>query len=143
MNFERYSDTRREEKERIVPENKYSTYCDLIYYSSSQTPDTLLAMKVHKPAGKGRLVLTTHGWHMSIPRYQPKEDAPLSDDLYVEVDMRGRAFSQGTPDCNGYELYDIIDAAEYVILEGSRCCHHRNSWCIVLTRSRSSLALSA
>jgi pimeloyl-ACP methyl ester carboxylesterase len=42
------------------------------------------------------------------------EDKPYDDCLRVYVDMRGRAFSDGKQDCNGYELHDVIDAVEYV-----------------------------
>ncbi len=52
---------------------------------------------------------------MSIPPFEAL-DAPYSDFLVVEVDMRGRVHSSGRPDCNGYELFDVIDAIEYVKL---------------------------
>lgn len=47
---------------------------------------------------------------MSVQR--PKEDSenPYPGFLAVQVDMRGRAFSTGQPDANGFELYDIYDA---------------------------------
>ena len=93
-------------------QNKYSKYCDLIYYSSSVTPGLRLAMLVCKPEKPTHIVATTHGWHMSIPTFS--ETRGPSGCLTVHVDMRGRAFSDGTPDCNGYELIDVIDACEYV-----------------------------
>ena len=49
---------------------------------------------------------------MSIPRFS-EVDKPSSC-LTVHVDMSGRAYSGGNPDCNGYEIFDIIDACEYV-----------------------------
>jgi len=51
---------------------------------------------------------------MSIPDYKAI-DMPMEDVKYLtlQVEMRGRAFSQGTPDCNGLELYDVIDAVNY------------------------------
>lgn len=59
------------------------------------------------------ILASTHGWHMSIKGFQEYE-MPVSEYLCVEVDMRGRAFSEGSQDCNGWELYDVIDAIEYV-----------------------------
>ncbi|MDD4125798.1 MAG: prolyl oligopeptidase family serine peptidase [Eubacteriales bacterium] len=49
---------------------------------------------------------------MSIPKFCYM-DTPQSEYLALEIDMRGRAFSEGSPDCNGYELIDVIDAIEY------------------------------
>ncbi len=109
-----YSDEMREGKSAGKKENRYSKYCDLIYYESSVTPGFLMAMLVYKPAKPAHIVATTHGWHMSIPKFEALEEAPKYDELWVHVDMRGRAFSEGKQDCNGYELHDVIDAVEYV-----------------------------
>lgn len=109
-----YSDEVREKKSTDEKTNQYSKYCDLIYYESSVTPGFKMAMTVYKPEKPGYICASTHGWHMSIEKYQPIEDKPRSTMLSVYVDMRGRAFSEGKPDCNGYELYDVIDAVEYV-----------------------------
>lgn len=35
--------------------------------------------------------------------------------------MRGRAFSEGNPDCNGWELLDVIDAVNYVRKHYEEC----------------------
>ncbi len=107
-----YEDKVRLEKQD-ESKNQYSRYRDLIYYESSRTPGLRLAMTVCKPAKPTPLMLTTHGWHMSMPAYKPNDEKPAAN-LFVYVDMRGRAFSTGQPDCNGLELYDVIDAAEYV-----------------------------
>ncbi len=109
-----YSDELRESKSTDEKQNRYSKYCDLIYYESSVTPGFKMAMTVYKPEKPGYIIATTHGWHMSIEKYEPREDKPRSECLHVCVDMRGRAFSEGKQDCNGYELYDVIDAVEYV-----------------------------
>ena len=93
--------------------SRFSRYCDFIYYPSSITPGLTLAMRVCKPEQPGYILATTHGWHMTIPAFEEFSCA-RSDYLYVEVDMRGRAYSQGQQDCNGWELYDVIDAIEYV-----------------------------
>ncbi len=111
-NSESYEDKIRLEKQDKV-EDRYSKYRDLVYYESSQTPDIKLCMTVCKPERPSNIMLTTHGWHMSMPKYEPNDDKPSSY-LLVYVDMRGRAFSDGSQDCNGLELYDVIDACEYV-----------------------------
>lgn len=111
--LELFEDRVRKEKMEVKKENRYSKYCDFIYYKSSVTPELTLAMRVLKPEKPSYILATTHGWHMSISDFEAY-DKPVSDFLLVEVDMRGRAFSDGTPDCNGWELYDIIDAVEYV-----------------------------
>ncbi|UVI33271.1 alpha/beta hydrolase family protein [Paenibacillus spongiae] len=92
-----------------------SSYQDFLYYESSVTPGTLLAMNVIKPEKPSFLLVRLHGWHMSMPEPQ-KRDSPLpeNDYLVVQVDMRGRAYSEGSPDCNGYELVDIYDAVKLV-----------------------------
>lgn len=116
MTYEKYEDRIRENRqindERL---NRYSPYCDFIYYPSSREPDLQLAMRVLKPLEPSRILVTTHGWHMSIPPFEYM-DKPYGDGKYfvVEVDMRGRAFSDGSPDCNGWELLDVIDAVQYV-----------------------------
>lgn len=109
-----YSDEFRAEKFVGKRENQYSKYCDLIYYESSVTSGLHIAMLVFKPMRPGHIIVTTHGWHMSMPKYQPLEDSPKDENVWVYVDMRGRAFSEGKQDCNGYELHDVIDAVEYV-----------------------------
>lgn len=111
--LEKFEDRVRKEKVDGKKGNRYSKYCDFIYYKSSVNPELTLAMRVLKPEKPSYIIATTHGWHMSISDFK-EYDKPVSDYLEVEVDMRGRAFSDGKPDCNGYELYDIIDAIEYV-----------------------------
>ncbi len=92
--------------------NEYSPGRDLIYYRSSRTPGIRLAMLVTKPAAPGSLLATTHGWHMDIGGFSYL-DAPTRQYLNIAVDMRGRKYSEGKADCNGLELYDVIDAIEY------------------------------
>lgn len=107
-----------EDKERIgkksdEKKNIYSKYCDLIYYNSTHDPELTLAMLVYKPDKPSYIKAATHGWHMSIKEFHPL-DKPQGEYLTVQIDMRGRAFSDGSADCNGWELYDIIDGIEYV-----------------------------
>lgn len=112
--FDIYEDTVRLKKSEDKKTNRYSKYCDFIFYESSITPGIKLAMRILKPEKPSYILCTTHGWHMSINGFEQIDDAPKSKYLQVQIDMRGRAFSDGEPDCNGYELYDIYDAAEYV-----------------------------
>jgi len=111
--LEQFEDRIRLNKQFSGKENQYSKYCDFIYYSSSVTPELTLAMRVLKPEKPSYILAGTHGWHMSIPKFE-EYTAPQSEYLQVQIDMRGRAFSDGKPDCNGLELIDIIDAIEYV-----------------------------
>lgn len=115
MNYEQYEDNIRLTKSNDKG-NKYSPFRDLIYYYSRD--GLKLAMLITKPAKPSYIVASTHGWHMSIPAFTPLEE-PVTDYLLIQVDMRGRAFSEGSPDCNGLELLDIIDAIEYVKQEYS------------------------
>jgi pimeloyl-ACP methyl ester carboxylesterase len=109
MKYEKYEDKVREK--RVKTEESFSPYCDFIFYNSSVTGERL-AMRVLKPAKPSYILAGTHGWHMSIPKFCYM-DTPQSEYLELEIDMRGRAFSEGSPDCNGYELIDVIDAVEY------------------------------
>ena len=93
--------------------NQYSRYCDFVYYNSSVNPELTLAMRVLKPEKPSYILAGTHGWHQSIPKFE-ELTAPASEYLQIQVDMRGRAFSDGKQDCNGLELMDVIDAIEYV-----------------------------
>lgn len=56
----------------------------------------------------------SHGWYESVTRPQADTPNPYPGFLTVQVDMRGRAYSSGEPDANGYELYDFLDALDYV-----------------------------
>lgn len=116
MSYELYEDRHREKKQTASnKENQYSPYCDFVYYESSRQPGLQLAARIIKPAQPSYILVGTHGWHMSIPHFKVMEE-PDPSELYlrVEVDMRGRAHSDGAPDCNGWELYDVIDAVNYV-----------------------------
>lgn len=114
MNFEKFEDNIRAEKAKI--EEKFAPFCDLRLVQSSLFPAVIFAVKIYKPSTPSRLVATTHGWHMSIDA-NVEYDKPQSPYLLVEVDMRGRAYSTGTPDCNGFELYDVYDAIRFALKE--------------------------
>lgn len=97
-----------------IGEERHSRYRDLVYYPSTVTPGLVLAATVTVPTRPAPILAATHGWHDSMPPFEPLDTPP--DDAYVRVhvDMRGRAFSTGSPDCNTWELFDIIDAVEFV-----------------------------
>ena len=114
VNTELFSDAVRREKAKC--EEQFSPYLDLRLVTSTVTPDVTFAILVHKPKSPAPVKLGTHGWHMSISDFAP-EETPSSDYLTVDVDMRGRAFSTGSPDCNGWELYDVYDAYRFVLKE--------------------------
>lgn len=113
MNLDIFEDKVRKEKEKLHI-SKSSPYCDFIYYRSSRDQNLSLAMRVVKPEKPGYIKVMTHGWHMSVSEFVHM-NKPLENNEYLilEVDMRGRAYSQGKPDCNGWELYDVIDAVNF------------------------------
>ncbi|MBI4977025.1 MAG: prolyl oligopeptidase family serine peptidase [Spirochaetes bacterium] len=96
----------------VSEKNMYSPGRDLVYYESSRTPGLELAMLVTKPEKPSPLLATTHGWHMDIGGFSYL-DKPAGAYFRVTVDMRGRKYSQGKQDCNGYELHDVYDAINY------------------------------
>lgn len=113
MSYEIFEDLVRVEKKHDV-QIKTSPYCDLMRYKSSVNPELTLSMLVLKPAKPSYILVTTHGWHMSIPEFKPMDQPQEGlNYLKLQVDMRGRAFSEGSPDCNGWELYDVIDAVNF------------------------------
>ncbi|MFD0712804.1 alpha/beta hydrolase family protein [Paenibacillus sp. GCM10027626] len=120
--YERFEDRIRTGKqEAVARKSRYSPYCDFIYYRSSRDQELQLAMRVLKPRHPAKMLVTTHGWHMSIPPFEYMEEPFNKDYLVIEVDMRGRAYSDGEADCNGWELLDIIDAVNYVRKHYAAC----------------------
>jgi len=113
MQFQLFEDSLRLGRQDVT--ERHSPYCDLVRYKSSVTPGIELSMLVKKPAKPSYALFATHGWHQTIAPFQhmdePNPDMPY---LYVQVDMRGRAFSQGKPDANGLELMDVYDAVQAV-----------------------------
>jgi pimeloyl-ACP methyl ester carboxylesterase len=97
---------------KVSDKNQYSPGRDLVYYESTRTNGLELAMLVTKPAKPSHILAGTHGWHGDIGGFSYLEK-PTANYLRIAVDMRGRKFSEGKPDCNGWELYDVIDAIDY------------------------------
>ncbi len=86
---------------------------DFIQIASSITDDVTFAIVVWKPAQPAPVLLLSHGWHQSVRVPQAGDQNPYPGFLTIQVDMRGRQYSTGTPDANGYELYDFYDAYRY------------------------------
>jgi pimeloyl-ACP methyl ester carboxylesterase len=99
----------------------YSPFQDFRLYESSITPGVLLGLNIIKPERPGYMLVQLHGWHMSMPTPQVRDTPSESSYVIVQVDMRGRAFSDGLADCNGYELIDIYDAVQFVRKEYADC----------------------
>ncbi|MBT4976787.1 MAG: hypothetical protein HOM86_05535, partial [Gemmatimonadetes bacterium] len=107
-NSELYEDSIREAKEAAAVFFR-SERVDFLQISSSLHPEAKSAIVVHKPSRPSPMLLFTHGWHMSVQRPVEDTENPYPGFLSVQVDMRGRAFSAGQPDANGFELYDVYD----------------------------------
>jgi pimeloyl-ACP methyl ester carboxylesterase len=116
MDLTKYEDTERRAK--CPQEEQFSPFLDFRYVQSTVTPEVTFAVRIIKPCKPSYILAGTHGWHMSIRPFEHR-DSSDSEYLVVDVDMRGRAFSTGTPDCNGYELYDVYDAVNFVRREYS------------------------
>lgn len=113
MNLELYEDSKREGKKEVF--TRFSPYCDLVRYESGVTPGVWVSMLIKKPVKKGYMLVGTHGWHMTLADYEARfEPYEGQEYLSVQVDMRGRAYSQGKQDCNALELWDVYDAVQYV-----------------------------
>ncbi|MGG1515408.1 prolyl oligopeptidase family serine peptidase [Paenibacillus oryzisoli] len=110
--LELYEDNERLGRTQLTPFR--SPYQDFCYYTSSVTPGLRLAMNVIKPAAPAPMLVLLHGWHMSMPKPVRREVPGELPYVVIQVDMRGRAFSDGAPDCNGLELIDIYDAVQFV-----------------------------
>ncbi len=88
---------------------------DFLQISSTITDSVKFAIVVYKPLKPSPILLLSHGWHMSVKPPTKEAQNPDKNFLTVQVDMRGRKYSTGKQDCNGYELYDFYDAYNYVI----------------------------
>lgn len=115
MKYEDFDDRGPKPESSGKRENLYSPYCDQFYYESSRDPGHWMAAQIVKPTKPSYILVGTHGWHGNLPAFKPMEAPALNNDyVKVTVDMRGRQFSDGQADCNGWELLDVIDAVNYV-----------------------------
>ncbi len=85
-------------------------------YPSSRQADLLLFADFAVPEEPRRLLVTTHGWHGQIKKAH-SDNVPTGavpqDWFQISVEMRGRGDSGGRPDCNGWELQDVVDAVAF------------------------------
>lgn len=89
---------------------------DFIQIQSSITENVKFAIVIYKPSKPSPILMLSHGWHMSVKPPEKDSQNPNKNFLTVQVDMRGRKYSTGKQDCNGYELYDFYDAYKYVLV---------------------------
>jgi dipeptidyl aminopeptidase/acylaminoacyl peptidase len=88
---------------------------DFLRIQSTVTEDVEFAAVIYKPAKPSPVLLLSHGWHQSVMPPAKDTPSPYPGFLAVQVDMRGREYSTGNPDCNGLELYDFYDTYLYLI----------------------------
>ena len=88
---------------------------DFIRIRSTVSDDVEFAIVIYKPEQPSPILLLSHGWHMSVMPPENDTSNPYPDFLTVQVDMRGRQYSTGKPDCNGWELYDFYDTYLFLV----------------------------
>jgi pimeloyl-ACP methyl ester carboxylesterase len=106
--------------EIVQPEEKDSIFfksetIDFIRIKSTVTDSVQFAVAIFKPVKPSPVLLISHGWHGEISMPKPGSESVFPGFLAIHVDMRGRKYSTGNPDCNGYELYDFYDTYKYAI----------------------------
>jgi len=84
-------------------------------YPSSVDPKLRLFARFECSAPSGILLVSMHGWHGSVKKaHTDNIPDPASKNYFViSPEMRGRGDATGNPDCNGWELQDVIDAIEF------------------------------
>lgn len=84
-------------------------------YPSSADPMLHLYAKFTCDTPTGVLLVKMHGWHGQVKTSSPDNiPDPMERGYFVVApEMRGRGDSTGNPDCNGWELQDVIDAVNF------------------------------
>jgi pimeloyl-ACP methyl ester carboxylesterase len=84
-------------------------------YPSSVDPALRLFADFRVPERPRRLIVSMHGWHGAVKTAHPDNVVPPPDPDWFDIqpEMRGRGDASGKPDCNGWELQDVIDAVEH------------------------------
>jgi len=84
-------------------------------YPSSQDPSLRLFAGFLVPEAPRRIMVQMHGWHGSVKKEHADnvDLKPNPDWFVIWPEMRGRGDSTGKPDCNGWELQDVIDAVAF------------------------------
>ncbi|MDP3072884.1 MAG: alpha/beta fold hydrolase [Opitutaceae bacterium] len=84
-------------------------------YPGNVDPKLRLFARFECAAPTGVLLVNMHGWHGGVKK--PHTDDvpdPLAKNYFViSPEMRGRGDATGQPDCNGWELQDVVDAVEF------------------------------
>lgn len=84
-------------------------------YPCSSDPALRLFARFSCVTPNGVLLVKMHGWHGQV-KTAHRDNIPNSAArgyFVVEPEMRGRGDATGSPDCNGWELQDVIDAVEF------------------------------
>jgi len=86
-----------------------------IEYPSSQCQHLRLFADFLVPREPRLLLVQMHGWHGSVKATHTDNVAMTPDPEWfvIRPEMRGRGDSTGAPDCNGWELQDVVDAVEF------------------------------
>lgn len=85
-------------------------------YESTVQPGLTLYADFLPAAQPRRLLVSTHGWHGQVKKAHSDNVATGAADadwFQIAVEMRGRGDSGGKPDCNGWELQDVVDAVHH------------------------------
>lgn len=84
-------------------------------YPSSVDPQLRLFARFECAAPSGVLLVNLHGWHGAVKRPHADDvpDPLAKNHFVISPEMRGRGDATGQPDCNGWELQDVIDAVEF------------------------------
>jgi len=85
-------------------------------YPSSVDSGLRLFAEFIAPREPRPLLVVMHGWHGQVK--QPHKDNVAVDTgpaewFSIAPEMRGRGDATGKPDCNGWELQDVVDAVAY------------------------------
>lgn len=88
---------------------------EYVQYPSSSDSSLRLFAQFRCPASSGIILVKMHGWHGAVKvAHTDNISNPIERGYFViEPEMRGRGEATGSPDCNGWELQDVIDAVEF------------------------------
>ena len=84
-------------------------------YPATSDPALRLFARFSCATPTGILLVKMHGWHGQVKTAHSDNipNSAANGYFVVEPEMRGRGDATGSPDCNGWELQDVIDAVEF------------------------------
>jgi len=84
-------------------------------YPSSLDASLRLFADFAIPPEPRRLLVQMHGWHGQVKSHHADNlsASPAPEWFVIRPEMRGRGDATGKPDCNGWELQDVVDAVEF------------------------------